>query len=145
MRSRTELDKRGMIEEEGDRRYLGIAKEGKSLSLNTKDLGQQSMNPKFFMDRLASIRKELGLESIGANDGDNSQDMDPDGRISSGLYGNTVMDFTTKEGGQEKGDSGTPEGTASEPQQGGGGGISHTDLNDIRKRLEAIKSAQMRG
>lgn len=66
------------------------------LSLNTKDLGQQSMNPKFFMDRLASIRKELGLESIGANDGDNSQDMDPDGRISSGLYGNTVMDFTTK-------------------------------------------------
>ncbi|VUZ38987.1 unnamed protein product [Hymenolepis diminuta] len=103
------------------------------------------MNPKFFMDRLASIRKELGLESIRANDGENSQDMDPDGRISSGLYGNTVMDFTTKEGGQEKGNASTPEATASDSQQGGGGGISHTDLNDIRKRLEAIKSAQMRG
>uniref|UniRef100_A0A0R3TNI5 TOG domain-containing protein n=1 Tax=Rodentolepis nana TaxID=102285 RepID=A0A0R3TNI5_RODNA len=115
------------------------------LSLSSKDLDQQSMNPKFFMDRLASIRKELGLESIGANDGDNSQDVDADGRISSGFYGNTVMDFTTKEGGQVKGEASASDGTSSNPQHGESGGISHTDLNDIRKRLEAIKSAQMRG
>nr|CDS27460.1 microtubule associated protein xmap215 [Hymenolepis microstoma] len=113
-------------------------------SLNAKDLDQQSMNPKFFMDRLASIRKELGLESIGVNEGDNSQDVDADGRISSGLYGNTVMDFTNKEGGQVK-EASASDGTSSNPQHGDGGGISHTDLNDIRKRLEAIKSAQMRG
>lgn len=59
-----------------------------------EDLKQQSMNPKFFMDRLTSIRRELGLESAGANDGDKSQDVDAEGRISSG------MDFTTTKVGR---------------------------------------------
>lgn len=44
------------------------------------------------MDRLATLRKELGLES-GASDA-NSRDVDAEGRLSSGTYGigNTVME-----------------------------------------------------
>ena len=36
------------------------------------------------MDRLASLRKELGLESKLASE-DNSQDVDAEGRLSSGM------------------------------------------------------------
>ena len=47
-------------------------------------MAQQPLNPKLFMDRLASLRKELGLESKLASE-DNSQDVDAEGRLSSGM------------------------------------------------------------
>lgn len=59
------------------------------------DLAQQPVNPKLFMDRLASLRKELGLESRVSED--NSQDGDIEGRLSSGI-GNTIVENPTRVG-----------------------------------------------
>ncbi|KAL5108615.1 Cytoskeleton-associated protein 5 [Taenia crassiceps] len=111
------------------------------------ELGQRPVNPKLFMDRLATLRKELGLES-GVSD-DNSQDVDAEGRLSSGTYGtgNTVMESTVQGGASRRGEGESNAQTTSPPSDhpAAGGGMSQNELMDIRRRLEIIKNAQTRG
>nr|CDS20280.1 microtubule associated protein xmap215 [Echinococcus granulosus] len=115
--------------------------------LCAEELAHRPVNPKLFMDRLATLRKELGLES-GASD-DNSQDVDAEGRLSSGTYGigNTVMETTAQDGAPGRGEGGPNAPITSRPgdHPAAGGGISQNELMDIRRRLEMIKNAQTRG
>ncbi|VDK33159.1 unnamed protein product [Taenia asiatica] len=116
--------------------------------LCAEELGQRPVNPKLFMDRLATLRKELGLES-GASD-DNSRDVDAEGRLSSG---NTAIESTVQlcllmlqDGapGRGEGESDTPTTSPQGNHPAAGGGMSQNELMNIRRRLEMIKNAQTR-
>ncbi|VDM16133.1 unnamed protein product [Hydatigera taeniaeformis] len=115
--------------------------------LCTEELAQHPINPKLFMDRLATLRKELGLES-GVSD-NNSQDLGAECRLSSGTYGigNTVMESAAQDETPSRGMDGSDAATASPPDDhpAAGGGMSQNELMDIRRRLQMIKNAQTRG
>uniref|UniRef100_A0A5K3FI72 Uncharacterized protein n=1 Tax=Mesocestoides corti TaxID=53468 RepID=A0A5K3FI72_MESCO len=110
----------------------------------TEELTRQPANPKLFMDRLATLRKELGLESKLS---ETTQDVESEGgERSSGAVG---MENTLRDAAQARN-----EGGASAPTGGlegdpaadsGGGGMSRNELMAIRRRLEMIKNAQSRG
>uniref|UniRef100_A0A0X3NYS1 TOG domain-containing protein n=2 Tax=Schistocephalus solidus TaxID=70667 RepID=A0A0X3NYS1_SCHSO len=114
------------------------------------DLSHQAANPKLFMDRLASLRRQIGLETTTSNLSDGLSD-DPgiggEGRASSGSAVNNAVLEATLRGivqppNEDAVNAASPTTQTESTRQPG---MSQNELAEIKRRLALIKNAQMRG
>nr|VZI06113.1 unnamed protein product [Spirometra erinaceieuropaei] len=110
------------------------------------DLSRQTANPKIFMDRLASLRKQIGLETSTLSVSEGPSD-DPaisgEGRISGGpVVNNAVLEATLRgivQPPSENSEAANPSTETSRQP-----GMSQNELEEIKRRLALIKNAQAR-
>ncbi|VDL91817.1 unnamed protein product [Schistocephalus solidus] len=114
------------------------------------DLSHQAANPKLFMDRLASLRRQIGLETTTSNLSDGLSD-DPgiggEGRASSGsAVNNAVLEATLRGIVQPPNEDAVKAASpTTQTESTRQPGMSQNELAEIKRRLALIKNAQMRG